>query len=227
MKDLIIFGAGPLGRLVHQIAYDIAPDSQAWNPIGFLDENTELHETEVDGLSVLGGLDWIEKHPKVEVIVAVASPAIKHKIVLAINALGHSSFATLVHPKTWLGNRVEIGVGSIIYPGVLIDPDVRIGNHVILNKNCTIGHNTFVEDFVTVAPGVNIGGGVIVGKGCEIGINSAIIQNLSIGHWSTVGAGAAVIKPLPPNITAVGVPAKPIKERPEGWQNETIDQVGY
>jgi acetyltransferase-like isoleucine patch superfamily enzyme len=38
-----------------------------------------------------------------------------------------------------------------------------------------------------------------------------------IGPWTIVGAGAAVTGDLPANCTAVGVPARPIKTRPDGW----------
>jgi acetyltransferase-like isoleucine patch superfamily enzyme len=38
-----------------------------------------------------------------------------------------------------------------------------------------------------------------------------------VGRWSILGAGAVVTRPVPENCTAVGVPARVIKQRPEGW----------
>jgi len=40
---------------------------------------------------------------------------------------------------------------------------------------------------------------------------------LRVGEWSIVGAGAAVVKDVPPNVTVVGIPARVMRTRPEGW----------
>jgi len=216
MKDLVIFGAGSVGRLVCEIAKDVNLDTNVWNLLGFLDENNELHGTNLNSFPILGTIEWLGRYRETTVVVAIAEPIARRRLVLDINCMGNT-FATLVHPFTWIASRVSIGVGTIVYPGVLVDPDVRVCDHVILNKACTIGHDTVIKDLVTVSPGVNIGGMMTIGEGCFFGINSATNQGLSIGHWSTIGSGAVVVKNLPPNVTAVGVPAKPIQQRPEGW----------
>ena len=217
----MIFGSGAVGRLVCEIAEDMNSHAKTWNVIGFLDENVQRHGTEVNGVPVLGDVRWLTNHPESSVVIAVGEPSVRRRIALAIGALGHTSFPVLIHPRAWIARRVEIGVGVVIYPGVLVDPDVRIGNHVILNKNCTIGHDTIIGDYVTVAPGVNIGGVVLIGEGCDLGINSATVHGISIGQWSILGAGAVVVKDLPPNVTAVGTPAEPIKKRPDEWHKNS------
>jgi len=65
-----------------------------------------------------------------------------------------------------------------------------------------------MKDYVSIAPGVNISGSVGVGEGCNIGTGSAVIQNLKLGDYSIIGAGAVVIKDIPPNVIAFGVPAE-------------------
>ena len=57
----------------------------------------------------------------------------------------------------------------------------------------------------------------MIGDGCDLGTNCAIKHQLTLGEWSIIGAGAAVVKDIPPNVTAVGVPAKVIQTRPAGW----------
>ena len=220
MKDLVIFGTGGFAREVHQIVEDFDQVKSAWNFIGFLDGNPESHNKEIHGFPVLGGAEWLAGRRGVAVVVAIGGPAGKRKVVEQIRAAGETSFATLVHPLAWVGNRVSLGEGVVICAGTLITTDIRLGNHVILNLDCTVGHDSCIEDYVTVAPSVNISGCVKVGEGCDLGTNSTVIQGITIGHWSVVGAGAVVVRNIPSNTTAVGIPAKPIKERPEGWQEQ-------
>ncbi|MCL4454976.1 MAG: acetyltransferase [Deinococcus sp.] len=219
-KDLVIFGTGGFAREVHQLVEDLNRDSTRWNFLGFLDGNPERHGVEVHGFPVLGDLDWLGEHQKESLIIAVGSTVVRRKLVHQVRERYGNSFATLVHPLAWIGNRVALGEGSIVCAGTLITTDIQIGQHVILNLDCTVGHDAQIEDFVTVAPSVNISGNVRVGQGSDLGTGSAIIQNVQIGNWTIVGAGSVVVRDLPANVTAVGVPAKPIKEHPEGWYKE-------
>lgn len=217
MADLVIFGTGGFAREVHQLVEDLNRQSLAWNFRGFLDGNTANQGNEAHGYPVLGGAEWLQHRPEVAVVIGIGNTAARRKVVRQIEAHGHTNFATLIHPRAWVGNRVEIGKGTIVCAGALITTDIRIRDHVILNLGVTVGHDTLIEDFVTVAPSANISGNVHLGEGCDLGTNSTLIQGVKIGHWSVIGAGAVVAKSLPPNVTAVGVPAKPIKEREEGW----------
>lgn len=185
--------------------------------LGFLDSDKQRHGHSVHGLFVLGDVQWLASHPDTYVVVAVGNPVFKRKIVCELKAIGHERFATLVHPGAIIGDYVQVGEGTIICAGSIITTDIRIGNHVTINYNCTIGHDSTIEDYATILPSASISGNVIVEEGCQIGTGSQVIQGLTIGRWSIVGAGAVVVRDIPRNVTAVGVPAKPIKERPEGW----------
>jgi UDP-perosamine 4-acetyltransferase len=62
-----------------------------------------------------------------------------------------------------------------------------------------------------------LGGNVVVGEGAFLGVGTMVIPGIRIGRWSVVGAGAVVTKDLPDDCTAVGVPARVIKTREDGW----------
>lgn len=188
--------------------------------VGFLDDNVAHHGTEVHGLPVLGGTDWIRTHPDMSVVVAIGHPAPKRRVVQNLREAGCTAFATLVHPLAWIGEGVSLGEGTVVCAGCLITTDLVIGSHVILNLGCTVGHDTRLSDYVTAAPSVNISGACTVGEGADLGTGAKIIQGISIGRWSVVGAGAVVVRDLPPNVTAVGTPARPIRERDEGWHEQ-------
>lgn len=218
--DIVVYGTGGFAREVHQIISDVNRDQLKWNFLGFIDDDDNKWGAEIHGYPVLGGLDWLRNNSSVHVAIGIGSPVVRRRVALRIEQACKSTLATLIHPLAWIGSHVEIGEGSIICAGTLITTDVRIGRCVILNLDCTVGHDSVLEDFVTVAPSVNISGGVRVGVGCDLGTGSAVIQGIEIGSWTIVGAGAVVIRSLPPNVTAVGVPAKVVKQREEGWYDK-------
>jgi sugar O-acyltransferase (sialic acid O-acetyltransferase NeuD family) len=222
VKNLVIFGTGGMAREVHQIVEDINAVSPTWNFLGFLDGNAAQHGKEVHGYPVFGGADWFSSSSAYDiyVVVAIGNTVSRRKVIESIKKQNKASFATLVHPRAWVGSRVDIGEGSIICPGALITTDLTIGSHVIINSGSTIAHDVVIDDFVTIAPAVNVSGSVRMGQGVDLGTGSTVIQGLSIGEWSIVGAGAVVVKDIEPNVTAVGMPAKTIKTRPTGWHLE-------
>ena len=89
--------------------------------------------------------------------------------------------------------------------------NIKIGNHAIVNLDCTIGHDTEIEDFVTIYPSVNVSGNCRIGQCTELGTGMQIIQGKRIGENCIVGAGSVVIKDLLESGTYVGCPAKKIK----------------
>ena len=214
MNDLVIFGAGGYGREVRQVVEDVNADRSTWNLLGFLDDDPANHGGALLDLPVLGGAGWLEAHPAVAVVVAAGSPASRWKMLRALEPREHP---VLVHPRAWIANHVTIGRGTVVLAGAAISTEVSIGEFVCLNKNCIAGHEGVVGDFVTVSPGASLSGRVHIGTGCDIGANSVVVQGVRVGEWSVVGAGGVVPRDLPPNVTAVGVPVKVIKERPAGW----------
>jgi len=219
-KDLVIFGAGGFGRELHQIVEDLNENEKVWNFLGFLDGDIGIMGKEVHGFPILGDLEWLKKHPQTYVVVSIGNSGIRKKIVQRISEIAHARFASLIHPTAWLGNRVEIGMGTVLLAGALVSTDIKVGNHTILNRNGTIGHDVVIEDFVTISPSANITGSTHIGQGCELGAACTVVNGVSIGRWSIVGAGAVVTKDLLPNVTAVGIPAQTIKERRDGWHEE-------
>jgi sugar O-acyltransferase (sialic acid O-acetyltransferase NeuD family) len=121
-------------------------------------------------------------------------------------------FPKIIDPNAIIGvENVSIGHGTVICAGVIITCDIDIKEYVTLNLSCTVGHDTVIKQFSSFMPSVNISGNVMIEKGVYIGTGAKIINQLKIGEKTIVGAGAVVAKSLPPNCTAVGIPAKPIK----------------
>jgi len=81
--------------------------------------------------------------------------------------------------------------------------------------NCTIDHDCHIFEHAYISPGCNLSGRVTIGTGAFLGTGAVVLPQISIGEWSIVGAGAVVTKDIPPRVTAVGVPARVIKQHAE------------
>ena len=213
MKDIAIFGAGGFGREVLALIKDINLITPIWNIVGFFDDGYEEGKV-FNGFPNLGGIEQLNQwKTPLSVAVAIGSPAIRRKIVEKIaNPLG--DYPSMIHPSAWIGDQeyVEIGKGCILCAGVMITTNVRIRDFVILNLQCTVGHDAVIEDYAALMPSVNVSGEVTIGPGVYVGTGAQISNQVSIGEDTVVGAGAVVVKNLPANCMAVGVPARPYKK---------------
>ena len=212
MKDLYIIGAGGFGREVAWIVERINKVKEEWKLKGFIDDNEAIHHTFEGGYEVFGGCDYLANlNDEAWVCCAVGNAIVREKIVRKLEDCHKLKWTTLIDPSVLLSERAEIGEGTIICAGTIITVDIRIGKHVIINLDCTIGHDDVIEDYVTIYPSVNVSGNVLVKKNAELGTGTQIIQGRKIGERTIVGAGSVVVKDLPDKCTAVGSPAKPIK----------------
>lgn len=210
-ENLYIIGAGGVGQLACEIADAMIKKLDCpWEIAAVYDDNSEKHGEEIHSAKITGPIDRVFDQPEGFVSIAISDPETRKQVVDKCQTFSQHKFATLYHPRSWIGANTTVGAGSIIYPGAKIDPNVKIGGHVQINKNTTIGHESNIEAFTTLAPGVNIGGNVSVGEKCYFGINSATTQRLSVGRNVTVGAGATVTSDISSDEVVVGTPAKPI-----------------
>lgn len=216
LQQIVVYGSGGFAREVHQVVCDINAVSPTWDFLGFLDDNPDTHGSRLHDYPILGDEHWLSTHPGVLVVVGIGNTRAKRTVAGKVVAAG-SGFATLIHPRAWLGQNIDVGTGTVICAGVTATCDIAIGAHVIINLDCTVGHDATIADFTTIAPSTNISGDVHVGEGCDLGTSSTVIQGVNIGEWTIVGAGTVVVRDLVANVTAVGIPAKVIKQRAPGW----------
>jgi len=209
VNDIYIIGAGGFGREVAWLIERINSVKQTWNIKGFIDDNNELIGTACGAYKVLGTSDYLKGLDKPYVVCAIGSSKIRRLIIEKVNDF--VKFATVIDPSVLIGGSCSVGEGTIICAGTIVTVDATIGNHVIINLDCTVGHDAVLHDFVTLYPSVNVSGFCNLEECVELGTGTQIIQGLCVGKESIVGAGAVVVKNLPEKCTAVGSPAKPIK----------------
>ncbi len=212
MKKLIIIGASGFGREVAWLVERINKNRQEWDLLGFIDDNKSLTGEVINGYTVLGTTDCIGEHLDAFFVCAIGASKTRESIINRISKNNPGiKFATVIDPSVEKSDLVSIGEGCIICAHTILTVNIKIGSHVIINLDCTVGHDAVLDDFVTLYPSVNVSGITEVGTCSELGTGMQIIQGKKIGKYTIVGAGAVVVKDIPDNCTAVGSPAKPIK----------------
>lgn len=209
MKDVVIIGAGGFAREVAWLIEEINKKNEQWNILGFIDDNTENIGKSLNGYKIIGNTDYLnEMNKNIYAVIAIGNGKIRKKVV---EKLKKRKFGILIHPNVSISDSISIGEGSIICSGNILTVNINIGKHVIINLDCTIGHDAVIENFSTFLPGTNLSGETIVEECSTLGTGSTVIQGVKIGKNVMVGAGAVVIRDIIDDSTAVGNPARIIK----------------
>ncbi|WP_168202979.1 acetyltransferase [Tardiphaga sp. vice352] len=110
-----------------------------------------------------------------------------------LKAMGYA-IETYLHPQALIHSRHPIGEGSIVLPGAVVEPEVRIGADSLVWCNVTLAHHCTIGDHCWVASGAVVSGKANIGDNCFIGVNATIVNALSIGDHVIVGGGALITK---------------------------------
>ena len=120
------------------------------------------------------------------------------------------------HKKLFFIARLISQLGRL-FTGIEIHPGAIIGKRLFIDHGMgvVIGETAEVGDDVTIYQGVTLGGtGKEIGKrhptihnNVTIGSGAKILGPITVGENSKIGAGAVVVRCVPSNTTAVGVPA--------------------
>lgn len=214
-KKLILYGASNFGDEIVQLFRDIdaANGGGEWEVSGFLDDDASRTGTIRNQVPVLGTRDWLdpERIKQYWFVCVIGSPRAKSKVTGMLGEKG-ARFATGVHPSVIMSHTTTVGQGTVITAGNILTTNIKVGDHIIINLACTVGHYSVIGDFCTINPGVNVSGDVTLEEGVLLGTNAAILEKIRVGAYSIIGAGAMVNKDIPAAVTAVGVPAKVIKK---------------
>ncbi len=154
-------------------------------------------------------------------------PAISSRIELLFNypgvwAIFWYRIANRLYRKNFKAlSRLIMGLNQII-THIDIHPGTTIGRRVFIDHGTgvVIGQTAVIEDDVLIYQGVTLGGvSLTAGKrhptikrNVVIGAGAKILGNITIGENSKVGANSVVVRNVPENSTAIGIPAHVIQK---------------
>lgn len=194
---LTIIGASGHGKVIADIA-----GLCGYDELEFLDDDPSVRtcaDIPVTGPSADAG------RKENDLFVAVGNAAIRQRLM---EAGRKKHFPALVHPNAVIAENSQIGEGSVVMAGAVINPCTVIGRGVIINTCSSVDHDCRIYDYVHVAVGAHVCGNVEIGKGTWIGAGSTIINNVRICEGCMIGAGAVVVKDIDEPGLYLGVPAR-------------------
>jgi serine O-acetyltransferase len=121
--------------------------------------------------------------------------------------------------------------------GIEIHPGATIGRRVFIDHGMgvVIGETAVIGDDCTLYHGVTLGGtswnkgkrhptlenGVVIGAGAKV------LGPITIGTGAKIGSNAVVVKDVPANATAVGIPARILEEEKTKQRSDTAKKIGF
>lgn len=225
--DVYVVGMGGFGRESLDVieAVNAAASSEVFRVAGVVDDGpseVNLARIGARGYRWVGSLDeTATAHPDSAYVMGVGAPAVRRALAKRLSRRGWHP-VTVVHPRATVSPTARVGLGAVICGGVQLSTNTRLGTHVHLNPNATVGHDTVLDDFVSVNPGAIVSGEVLVSEAALIGAGAVVLQNLSVGAGATVGAHACVTRNVAAGAVVVGTPARPISgHAPHDHREET------
>lgn len=195
---LTIIGASGHGKVVADIA-----ELCGYDQIEFLDDN--------ETLSTCGKWPIVGKTTAVvenDVFVAIGNAKIRKAISERLN---QDKIVTLIHPSAVIAYSVNLGKGTVVMAGAVINPYTEIGEGCIINTTSSVDHDCTIDSFSHISVGSHLSGTVHLGEMTWVGAGAIVSNNVNVCGGCVIGAGAVVISDIEEQGTYVGVPARKVK----------------
>ena len=216
LKKVVVIGCSGHAKVV----IDIIERQGLYKIAGLLDSYKPWGTT-LSGYQVIGTCDDVPalmaSHQVEGGIVAIGDNWQRSKIVEHLTGVvPEFPFITAVHPSVQIGADVEIGRGTVVMAGAVINPGCKVGDFCIVNTRASLDHDSVMGDFSSLAPAATTGGNVQIGAFSVVAIGAIVLHDIRIGEHTVIGAGATVLKDIPDSVVTFGTPARIIRKRNPG-----------
>lgn len=211
-NPVIIFGASGIGK----VALDIF-SSKNIITYCFLDDDKELHDTEINDVVVMGStkddgfLKFIGK--KCEAFVAIEDISDRKRVVEMLKNKRKVMPVNAIHEKSIISSHSFIGYGNLINAGAVLNAGTKVPNHCIINTNATLEFDVQLEDYVQIGAGSIIGAKAVIEQGALIGAGATIGAGVTIGQRAQIAPGSVVFKNIEADDIVFGNPAGTIESK--------------
>jgi len=202
-KDLILIGAGGHARS----CIDVIEQEGIFKIIGLVGLEKELG-SHINGYEVIAtdeGLSNLVVRNQFALVALgqISSPDARLNLIHRALKAG-LELARVISPSAYISPSAQIGKGTIVMHGAILNAGVKVGSNCIINSKALLEHDTQVLDNCHISTGVILNGNVLVKEGCFIGSGSVIKEGISIGERSVVGMGSVLRADLNDNSRFLG-----------------------
>ena len=208
MKVLAILGASGHGTVLADIAL-----LSGYEKVVFFDDawpdKTQIGVWGIVGSTdaLLNSLDQFDG-----CIVGIGNNSIRREKQILLER-HQAPLIKLIHPSAVISSFATVGLGSTVMANAVINPFAKVAQGCIVNTAATIDHDCSIGAFCHLSPGVNLAGGVYIDIESWVGIGATVKQCVNLGQNVIVGAGAVVVNDVPNDVTVIGCPAVPIRNK--------------
>lgn len=190
-KDIYIIGAGGLGR---EVASIISNKENQYPYIlkGFIDDGLSVG-TNINGLTVIGGIDVLNKISHANIVLAIGNPTIRKKILDNIQTIA-LDFPNLIHRTAVLEDLLNINIGSGVFigSGVIMTTNIQVGDYSFIHSGSILHHDTHIGKNCIVMPGVRITAKCTIGDHSYVGTGTIIAKETVLPEYSIVPPGSII-----------------------------------
>jgi sugar O-acyltransferase (sialic acid O-acetyltransferase NeuD family) len=212
--SIVVVGAGGFAREVKWLIEEANAAGGHYDFRGYVVSDRSAVGDHDDVASIIGEVGDLQSGDLVvdAVAMGIGNPQVRATIGNDIARDAPAvEWPSLIHPSVLgdLGSWV-MGRGVLLCAGVVGTVNVKLADFSLVNLSCTLGHEAEIGVASVLYPLASISGGVTIGDHVMIGTGANLLQYVSIGDNAVVGAGAVVARDVPPGVTVVGVPARPV-----------------
>ena len=209
MKNLIIIGAGGMGRTIYSNALESVGYGETYTVKGFIDDNLNALDGFPNYPPIIGTIkDYIPKEN--DVFVSSIGGASRRPCMEEIISRG-GEFIELIHKTARIYNNAKLGKGNFIGAYSVIGNDAVVGDYNMIQAYSVIGHDAKIGSWNRIDTHVTCVGGIVIEDEVNIHTSAVINHGVTVGSGAHVGALSFVIRKVKAGTTVMGNPAKRIE----------------
>lgn len=206
MQNLIIIGAGGMGRTLYSNALESVGYGERFVVKGFIDDN----------------LDTLKDFPNYPPVIDTIKDYIPQKDDVFVSSIGGASrracmeeiirrggeFMELIHLTARIYTNAKLGKGNFIGAYSVVGNDAVIGDYNMIQSYTVIGHDARIGNWNRIDTHVTCVGGIVIEDEVNIHTSAVISHKVRVESGAHVGALSFVIRKVKAGTTVMGNPAK-------------------